>query len=600
MRRNRCQFFLAMLAGLLPAVGTRSPTAEAKPSYTIAFASFGPLNTDLFLADADGKNAKPLVPHGENDYNASFSVDGEWIVFTSQRHGNADIYRVRPDGTGLERLTDDPAFDDQAALSPDGTQLVFVSNRGGHANLWRLDLASKKVIQLTKHENGDFRPSWSPNGEWIAFSSDRDSTKPKSNSGFGTVHSTDIYVMRPDGSEVRRITKAQAFAGTPAWSPNSKKLVFYEATLADVQKIYAPLRLRGTTQLVTIDVTTGERSVLTSGNGEKWSPRWLTEDRIGYVSGGPEGGIEFTSGAAGARGQFLNPSWSKDGRRLVFHRDVDSDWPPFRPWHSRDPQFRVIRSGVYTSSSLSGDRLVYNDRTAAILHNSIWVMNADGSERKLLFKDAEKSALAPVFSPTGDKIAFGYGRYFQTLLGPAVADIAVIGTDGQGLKVLTDGKANHGFPSWAPDGKRLVCRTSDGKKGGLFILDIETGKGTELKTTSTRVNFPAWSPVGDLIAFTSYVDGDYEICTIKPDGTGEKRLTHSPGNDAHCAWSRDGKWIAFVSQRGGFTDEVALYPYNGQAYGKIYVMRADGSDVRQLTDDAYEHGTPSFIPPIRK
>src|SRR5258708_25158353 len=116
--------------------------------------------------------------------------------------------------------------------------------------------------------------------------------------------------MRPDGSDVRRITKAQAFAGTPAWSPDSKKLVLYEATLAEVQKISAPRRLRGTTQIVTIDIATGERSVLTSGDGEKWSPRWVTEDRIGYVSGGPEGGIEFTKGAAGARGPFLNPSWS--------------------------------------------------------------------------------------------------------------------------------------------------------------------------------------------------------------------------------------------------------------------------------------------------
>jgi Tol biopolymer transport system component len=587
------------LCGLLPCGEGSTGFAAAEPVYTIAFASFGPLNSDVFLAEPDGTNPQPLVPHPSNDYNASYSADGSWIIFTSHRNGSADIYRVRPDGTDLERLTDDAAFDDQAALSPDGTQLVFVSNRGGHANLWHLDLASKKVSRLTKHDNGDFRPAWSPDGKWIAFSSDRDSTKPKSRAGFGTVHSTEIYIMRPDGSDLQRLTRAQAFAGTPAWSPDSKKLVVYEATLTEVQKIAAPRRLRGTTQIATIDIATGDRSVLTLGVGEKWSPSWLTEGRISYVSGGPEGGIEFTNGAAGARGQFLNPSWSQDGRRMVFHRDVVSDWPPFGPWHSRDPQFRVIRAGVYTSSSPVGDRLVYNDRTAAILRNSIWVMNSDGSRRKLLFKDAEKSALAPVWSPRGDKIAFGYGLYFQTILGPAVADIAVIDTDGTGLKVLTDGKANHGFPSWAPDGKRLVYRSSDGKTGGLFILDIATGKTTELKTSSTRVNFPAWSPTGDLIAFTSYLDGDYEICTLKSDGTGEKRLTHSPGNDAHCAWSPDGKWIAFVSQRGGFKDEVALYPYNGQAYGKIYVMRSDGSDVRQITDDAYEHGTPSFVPPIK-
>src|SRR5262249_32419652 len=137
---------------------------------------------------------------------------------------------------------------------------------------------------------------------------------------------------------------------------------------------------------------------------------------------------------------------------------------------------------------------------------------------------------------------------------------------------------------------------SDGTTSRLFILDIESGDSKELKTGSALVNFPAWSPVDDLIAFTNYMDGDYEICTIKPDGTNFKRITNSPGSDAHCAWSPDGKWIAFTSGRGGFQDEAPLHPYNAQPYGQIHVMRADGSDVHRLTDDAYEHGTVVFRP----
>jgi Tol biopolymer transport system component len=226
------------------------------------------------------------------------------------------------------------------------------------------------------------------------------------------------------------------------------------------------------------------------------------------------------------------------------------------------------------------------------------MLNADGSKRSTLFEDPTTSAVAPAWSPKGDSIAFGFGRYFQILQGPAIADIAVIGTDGKGFKRLTDGKGNHGFPGWAPDGRRLVYRTSsaDGKSSWLVIHDIETGKVKELKTASTRDNFPAWSPTGDRIAFTGYLDGDYEICTIKPDGTEFKRLTHSPGNDAHCAWSPDGQWIAFTSARRWFNDEAVLHPRNGQPYGKIYVMRADGSDVRQLTEDQFEHGTVAFVP----
>ena len=98
-------------------------------SYEIAYASFAPLNRHVYVADADGNNARLLLPGAQIDYDPSLSRDGRWVVFTSERNGSANIYRVHPDGTGLEALTDDPAFDDQAALSPDGKSLAFVSTR---------------------------------------------------------------------------------------------------------------------------------------------------------------------------------------------------------------------------------------------------------------------------------------------------------------------------------------------------------------------------------------------------------------------------------------------------------------------------------------
>ena len=117
------------------AVSSLAVAVEVKPTYEIAFASFGPTNADLFITDADGSNARALLPHAGFDGNASFSSDGAWIVFTSDREGSADIYRAHIDGSGLERLVDDPAYDDQAALSPDGKRLAFVSSRSGQADI---------------------------------------------------------------------------------------------------------------------------------------------------------------------------------------------------------------------------------------------------------------------------------------------------------------------------------------------------------------------------------------------------------------------------------------------------------------------------------
>ena len=56
---------------------------------------WSPTRSELFIADADGRNARKLVAGLELDYNASFSADGAWVVFTSERHGSADIFRVR-------------------------------------------------------------------------------------------------------------------------------------------------------------------------------------------------------------------------------------------------------------------------------------------------------------------------------------------------------------------------------------------------------------------------------------------------------------------------------------------------------------------------
>ncbi len=560
-------------------------------TYQIAFANFGPLNTDIFIADGKGNNPRPLASSPALEYNASFSNDGKWVVFTSNRNGSSDIYRIHPDGSGLEQLTNDPSFDDQAVFSPDGKKLAFVSSRTKQADIFIMDIATRKVTNLTNHPAGDFRPAWSPDGQSIAFSTDRDSKKPKP--VFTLWHSTEIYTIQIDGSDLKRRTSTNTYAGCPSWSPDGKQIVYYEAALQQVRNMNTVMKTNATTQLSVLNLTDNTKQTITKDTGEKIFPRWLNDNRIAYLTWVDGGGILFSDGSKGATGDFDNPSWSTDGNQMLFHRELNNEKPPFYKLYSRDKKFQLIRSGVFPCFNPAGDGLICNDKTAGIHHNQIMSMDNNGKNRFILFGDPVKSALGPVWSPDGQRIVFGFGKYFQSLQGPAIGDIAIINKDGSGLRVLTNGKGNYGFPSWSSDNKKIVYRASTDSMKGLLIIEIETGKITTL-TTNSQDNFPVWSPTGNLIAFTSKREGNYDLFTIKPDGSDLKRITNDPGNEAHSVWSPDGKWIAFSSGVQGFKDESALHPYNPQPYGEICVMRADGTDMRVLTDNQFEEATPAW------
>jgi Tol biopolymer transport system component len=580
--------------------------------YTIAYASFGPLNTAVFVANADGTGERILLPNPVLDSNPSFSPDGRWVLFTSRRDGSDDIYRIHTDGSNLERLTADPAFDDQAAMSPDGRHIAFVSSRSGQADIWLLDVPTRRLRNLTDHPGGDYRPSWSPDGRWIAFTSDRDSAGARESTGaqFAPRQVTQIYIMGADGSDLRRLTNGEDAVGGASWSPDGTAIVCYEAATEDWQvlsRTFPGVVVRS--QITTIDVATGARAALTTGPGRKLTPQWIGRGRIAYVRADTEEqpgqqkrshaywseGIRFTDGTAGPVGVFTSVHWSADGTRMVYHRAVDDTFPPFVKTFSRDPDFHVVRTGFFPSYSPDGRRLASTTPASGLVRTWLYVAQADGSNARVLFDDPTQSALAPAWAPKGDRIAFGLGTFFPFGRRYAPAQIAVINGDGSGLRRLTpDDGGNYEFPSWSPDAKRLVLRAATPASKGLSILDVASGTLTPLTPDSGTDNLPAWSPKGDVITFTSRREGDWEIYAIRPDGTGLKRLTHSPGNEAHASWSPDARWIAFSSARGGFKDEMARGGGGGQGATDIFVMRPDGTDVRRLTDDATEEGTTAF------
>jgi TolB protein len=142
-------------------------------------------------------------------------------------------------------------------------------------------------------------------------------------------------------------------------------------------------------------------------------------------------------------------------------------------------------------------------------------------------------------------------------------------------------------PAWSPDGQRIVfdrstgsptCRQRSFCDRRLFIVNADGTGLTQLTTTTSPVDDfePAWSPDGTEIAFQRYEDCtgstcDWEIHAIRPDGTGERRITSNGVTDIMPNWSPDSTRIAFHST------------LNACCIGEVYVLNRDASNLRRLT-----------------
>jgi Tol biopolymer transport system component len=596
-------FFLSMLLLGMTAI---SAQAQNRIAATRVFAYPGEVG--LFLANSDGSEERPLLAgSSESDYDPAWAPDGSTIVFTSDRAGSAELFRVKSDGTGIEQLTSNSAYDDQAAFSPDSKQLVFVSTRnGGFASLWTMDLSTKRAKVLTRGNGGDFRPSWSPDGKWIAFSSSRNHDAPFAHGRWERLQIADIYIVHPDGSGLKKLSN-DGFCGSPKWTPDSRRVVAYCMDPEQLANRWVPAVGGTDTKLVAIDVDNGAATELHAGPGTKINPAPLAAEEVGYVrrDSAEPGGIYYLSGKRGPKGNIRTASWSPDGGRVVFQRVIDTSRDGLRATFTLNSKYSLSLTGSpLPAFDRSGERFV-GTSGPPISGAGVMLTSVVTGESKMLYQEKDRSVLAPQWSPKGDQIVFGigsFGGFFHDFndqfLKPADrveggAQVAIISSDGSGYRELTSGTSNSAFPSFSPDGKRLVYREFDKDSYGLRILNLET-KAT-IKLTHQYDNFPLWSPRGNLIMFARLIDRAYEIFTIKPDGSGLKRLTYTHGNDAHMAWSPDGDSIAFSSSRMGFKDEAA-YTDAPQPYGEIFVMRYDGAHVEQLTDNQWEEGTPSWQP----
>ena len=501
----------------------------------------------LYVSGADGSGEHALLPPGTFDYNPSWSPKGDWIAFTSERNGSADLYRVHPDGKGLERLTADPAYEDQAAFSPGrkADRLCFDARGRICQSLGPGPRHAKSARPLTSGRGGDFRPAWSPDGKWIAFSSDRDSNLPDAKGRWERLHIAGIYIVHPDGSGLRRLTPRDGnFCGSPKWSADSKKLVVYCMIGQDTWDNRVG-QDRTDDTLKEIDVATGAVSAVAAASGTKEAPFPLPSGDIGYLRRDKaQPGVSYASGGRGPAGEDVRmPSWSPDGKQIVYGRFTTERNPePKRLW-SRNPKFELYTTEFLPAVDAAHGRIATSSPAGGKFH--LYVMETGKPARSIL--ERPDLIIAPQWSADGKQIAAGVGL-FSSFLDFSVGNKKPVDPVNGGAQVALVNYDGSGFQAadvWHEQqclsvlrARRQAHRLSNpgARRPGTAHHDACGPAITKL--TSEWDNFPLWSPRGDRIAFVRRNSaGDFQIFTIHPDGSGLTQLSRTHGNDAHLAWS---------------------------------------------------------------
>lgn len=224
---------------------------------------------------------------------------------------------------------------------------------------------------------------------------------------------------------------------------------------------------------------------------------------------------------------------------------------------------RSLGDGLSPSWSPNGRLLVFD--TIANRNYDVWVMGADGKGRRRITTNPAPDYFSS-WSPDGRFIVFTSDRG-----GDGGEDLFVIGADGTGERRLTTDPGPDWGAAWSPDGARIAFGGNARGNLEIEVVNVDGSGRIALTDHPARDYDPAWSPDGTRIAFTSERDGNANVYVMNADGTGLTQLTDDPSDDYRPAWSPDGTLLAFESTR------------DDRVFDRdVFVMNADGSDERRL------------------
>lgn len=176
-------------------------------TYTRFSAATG--NYQIIIADRNGNNGNN-IPRSFG-WDPTWSPDGRLILFASDMRGTVQLYTVKLDGSNLQAITNLPAIRGRSDWSANGNYIVTYSGPAWNRELFIMNADGTNVRQITPSGGNSQGPSFSPDGKWVAFTAYFDD--------YGDDNGCEIYVIRVDGTDLRRLTKNDYCDYQPRWGP---------------------------------------------------------------------------------------------------------------------------------------------------------------------------------------------------------------------------------------------------------------------------------------------------------------------------------------------------------------------------------------------
>jgi TolB protein len=248
--------------------------------------------SDIYLKRSAGRTVTRLTSDPSNDIQPTFSPDGRFVAYTSDRSGNWDVYVMSADGSKPFQVTNSLGHEIHPSWSPDGAQLCYsqYNSRTGRWEIWIVEVANpanrrfvayglyptwcpsssanRIAFQLARHrdtqlfsiwtvdlvddearyltevvpataDSAAIAPSWSPDGTSLVYTTVRIETDPKTGkmTNRRVERGDDIWVAAVDGSTRVRLTGDGTSDWCPAWAPDGR--IYFSSNRSGIDNIWS-------------------------------------------------------------------------------------------------------------------------------------------------------------------------------------------------------------------------------------------------------------------------------------------------------------------------------------------------------------------------